>query len=246
LKNKFVSQVLHIIGVGPGDPELLTVKAVNTLRRCGHIFTPIARTKSESIALTIAQASIGSGASIHRLHFPMVCDSEMLAASWAACAAKVAAIMKEGEEAAFLTLGDPMVYSTAIYLIAALREAAPGIAVRIVPGIPAFCAVAALTGVSLGEGKMPISILPATDDLVSIREATRRGGTVVVMKVGERLGDVIDLLEEINAVERAVFVAHAGQKDERIETDIRKLRDAGKTAGYLSIILIRAEKGAMQ
>jgi precorrin-2/cobalt-factor-2 C20-methyltransferase len=151
-------------------------------------------------------------------------------------------LLKTGEDVCFLTLGDALVYSTYIYLLRELKEILPEVQVITVPGITSFSAVAALTNFPLGEGKEPISIIPTADDLSAVRQAIESGGTVVLMKIGKRLGDILDILEETGVIGDAVFVQRAGHPTQAIEVDLRKLRGKSSEAGYLSVILIHATK----
>lgn len=240
-----MSGTLHVLGVGPGDPELLTLKAVHVLERCACVFTPTARIKSQSVALGIAQPHLRDDAQVEQLHFPMTADQAELDAAWHESARRVKEELDAGIEAAFLTLGDPLLYSTSIYLTRALRDLDPRADIRIVPGIPAYGAAAALTEFAVGEGKHPVAIIPAADDLEAVRQQLRRGGTVVIMKVGSRLTDILGILEQTGLLEQSVFVSHAGMPDQRIETDLRNLRTAGKKTGYLSIILVHAGEGSV-
>ncbi len=234
-----MSGTLHVIGVGPGDPELLTVKAVRALEKCSVFFTPTARIKNQSVALQIARPHIGVNTRIEELVFPMISDREKLEQAWEDSGGRIVDALEQND-VAFLTLGDPMLYSTAVYLIRAIKRLHPKADIRIIPGIPAYGAAAALTGFAVGEKKSPVSIVPAGDSLESIRSRIHEGGTVVIMKVGERLSDILDLLEETKTIDSSVFVSRAGMPDERIETDLRVLREADRTAGYLSIILVQA------
>lgn len=228
------------IGIGPGDPELITVKGASLLKRCRHVVVPKARIASDSVALAIAKNYISPEATIHERVFPMTKDSNELNRRWEESAAAVAEILRTGEDVCFLTLGDPLVYSTYIYLLRALTACLPDVRAVTIPGITSFCAAAALTGFPLGEKKDPITIIPTADDLTSVKEALRRGGTVVLMKVGERLQDILLILEEAGVLEKSVFVAHAGQENQRVETDLRKLKHADARTGYLSLILVHA------
>ncbi|MEE8484257.1 MAG: precorrin-2 C(20)-methyltransferase, partial [Nitrospinota bacterium] len=150
-------------------------------------------------------------------------------------------VLKNGDDACFLTLGDSLLYSTYIYLVRALRELMPEAEIETVPGVTAFSGVAALTNFPVGEAKDPVTIVPASDgDLGDIRRALRGAGTVVLMKIGKCLHEVLDILEEENVIDNAVFVAYAGQEKQRIETDLRKLKNEKPETGYLSTILVRA------
>ena len=148
--------------------------------------------------------------------------------------------MRTGEDACFLTLGDPLLYSTYIYLLRELKAVLPGAKVVTVPGVTAFSAAAALTDFPVGEQKEPVTVIPTADDPEDVRRALAGRGTVILMKVGKRLKDILHLLEEAGLMERSVFVSHAGMENERIETDLRRLRAEDPEAGYLSIILVHA------
>ncbi len=231
---------LYGIGIGPGDPELITLKGARLIGACRHLFVPKARTASESVALAIARPLVGPEAEIEELLFPMTADKDELAAKWDAAAGRVATVLATGNDACFLTLGDPLLYSTYIYLLRALRKRLPGLTAVTVPGIMAFGAAAALAEFPMGEGREPVTIVPAADDLTAVRQALAAGGTVVLMKIGKRLAEVIELLDAEGLLEASVFVSHATMAEQRIETDLRRLKVEGPEAGYLSIILVHA------
>jgi precorrin-2/cobalt-factor-2 C20-methyltransferase len=230
------------IGVGPGDPELITLNGKHVIERARYVFVPKARSKSESIALAIAQKHISRFAAVQELVFPMVTDTVALEEHWRTGARVVADVLRAGKDAVFLTLGDALLYSTHIYLVRALKKALPDLKIITVPGIAAFSATAALTGFPVGEGKHPVVIIPTSDDLSAIDRAVVFGGTVVLMKVGKRLGGILDLLASRELLERSVFVARAGLDGERIETDLGRLEVEDPHLGYLSTIIIDARK----
>ena len=232
---------LYGIGVGPGDPGLVTVKGASLLGRCDHLFVPKAPKSDESLALAIAGSYLKEGAQVHELIFPMVSDAGELSRKWQENGRAVADVLAGGEDACFITIGDPFLYSTFIYLIRELRQQLPGVEIVSVPGITAMSAAASLCQFPMGEGKDPITVVPTADDLGDVRQALQKGGTVVLMKVGRRLGDILDLLEETGAIDESVFVARVGLPDQRIETDLRRLRGEGPEAGYLSVILVHVK-----
>jgi precorrin-2/cobalt-factor-2 C20-methyltransferase len=234
---------LYGIGIGPGDPELITLRGARLLAACPHLFVPKARTAAESVALAIARPLVGPDARIEELHFPMTADQGKLAEKWDAAAECVATVLQRGEDACFITLGDPLLYSTYIYLLRALRKGLPDLVAVTVPGIPAFGAVAALAEFPVGEGREPVTIVPAADDLAAVWRALAAGGTVVLMKIGRRLPEILDLLEAEGLLERSVFVSRATMEGQRIETDLRRLKAEDPEAGYLSIILVHATTG---
>jgi len=230
------------IGVGPGDPELLTVKAVKILARCGHVFVPRPAVNSESLALNIAREFIRPDAQIHELEFPMTTDPDELSRSWSESAREVLSVTERGEDACFLTLGDALLYSTYIYLLRELRALSPGIEVVAVPGVTSFAAAAALTDFPLGEGREQLRIIPAIDDMDAVSAALAADGTIVLMKIGKRLQPVLRMLQDAGRLDGGVFVARAGQTGQIIETNLEKLKESGAEAGYMSVILSRRGK----
>lgn len=232
------------IGVGPGDPELLTVKGARLLASCDHIFAPKPPDAPSSVSLDIVRDHVKSSAVIHEVIFPMTKDPDELARRWDESAARVARVLQTGADVCYLTLGDAFLYSTYIYLVQALRRQLPDVHVVTVPGVSSFSAAAALAEFPLGEGSESVTVMPTGEDLSDIRKVLAKGGTAVLMKIGRRLRRILGLLENVGAIQRAVFVSRAGMKGERVEKDLRQLAgDAGEGTGNLSIILVRG-KGA--
>jgi len=229
---------LYGIGAGPGDPELITVKGARLLSECRTLFAPRPRMKSESVALEIINRYVRKDTQIRELLFPMVKDKNELEKRWNEAAREVATALKTGN-ACFVTLGDPLLYSTYIYLVRALKEILPNAKVETIPGITAFSAAAALTNYPLGEADEPVTIVPAAYDLEFLRKAVTGKGTVILMKIGKRLREILEILEDAGVIENGVFVAHAGMENQRVETDLRRLKNEKPETGYLSIILLR-------
>jgi precorrin-2/cobalt-factor-2 C20-methyltransferase len=234
------SGTLFGIGVGPGDPELLTLKAVDILRNCRHVFAPRSSPGADSVALAIARRHIRAEVEIEPIDFPMTRDRGELRDRWDAAASRVCAVLRQGKDACFLTLGDPLLYSTYIYLLRGVQRRLATVKIVTVPGVTAFSAAAALANFPVGEGKQPVRIVPTADDLTRVEDALAEGGTVVLMKIGKRLGAILDLLDRAGRIDDAVLVARAGMPDQRIETDLRKLSEETNDLGYLSVILVNA------
>ena len=229
---------LYGIGVGPGDPELITVKGANILARCRHVFVPKARIASDSLALSIAARYLGCTTKIYELVFPMTSEFEELSRRWRESAREIITVLERGDDACFLTLGDPLLYSTYIYLLREIRAMAADADVVTVPGVMAFSAAAALAEFPIGEAKEPVVVIPTADDLEEVRQSLKKKGTVILMKIGKRLPDILDVLEDAGLIDQGVFVSHAGMANQRVETDLRTLRKESAEAGYLSIILV--------
>jgi len=216
----------------------MTLKGARVLEGCRHVFVPKARSENGSIALAIAGRRLRADSRIYELVFPMSADSGELSRRWAEAARSVSDVVSTGEDACFLTLGDPLLYSTYIYLVRALREQLPGLEVVTVPGITAFSAAAALAEFPIGEGKQMVVIIPVSDDPYVIGKALTEAGTVILMKVGRRLDKVLDFIEQAGFLDRAVYVARAGLEGQQVEVDLRKLRRQKQEADYLSILLV--------
>ena len=223
--------ILYGVGVGPGDPELMTVKAVRILEGCDVVAVPKAG-ESEKTAQKIAAAYIADKP-VLALDMPMVRDRQALDAAHDKAADAVCALLDAGKTVAFLTLGDPSVYST--YWYVHKRVCARGHDARLVPGVPSFCAAAAALNVALCEGS-EMHIIPAS------HQATEDGldlpGSKVLMKAGKSILDVRAQLAARGQLDRAALVERCGMEGERVVRDLNTLDDP---TGYFSIILVKEE-----
>ncbi len=237
--------VLHVIGTGPGDPELITVKAVRTLKEVGVICVPKGRVDGGSLALSIAEKAVPlEGKEILEIHFPMkktgsVPDPE-LETRWDEAAGMILERLNSGRDVAFLTLGDPTLYSTFFHLHERLLRLSPGLKMVLIPGISSVNASAAAAVTSLGLADDRVAILPATyvDD---IRETLRMFDTVVLMKVHRVIEDLLRVLEEMGLLERAVCISRTGMNGERVFTDLKGLK-AGDVDYFTTIIVKRGRR----
>ncbi len=238
---------LYLVGVGPGDPELMTYKAVRILSTAKIWAVPMAKTGGTSSAQKIAEALIpDSGRTILNLCFPMRkvflgqdTDSQLREA-WYASADAVIEQLDRGEDVAFPTLGDSTLYSTASYLLAVILERRPQTPVTIVPGITAMSACAAGQTSPLALGDDVLCVVPAAFEDDRLRQILQTLDSVVLMKVHKRIDALIDLIEELGLIEAAVLVERSGMPDEQVYTDIRQLR--GAKLHYFSTMLIRKKQ----
>lgn len=232
----------YAVGVGPGEPELLTLKAVRLLRESLNIYVPFSRMTTQTWVADAVEQYAQKDAVVTDVTFSLGQNSAEREQHWHKTAGQIIEILKRGEDVVFVTLGDPLLYSTAIYLIRALREQWDSVAIDIVPGVSAYSHCAALTCFSLGEGTKPVTIIPTITAMADLQSAIERGGTLALMKIGRQLQAIIDLLDKNGLLDQSVFVARAGLPDQRVETDLRALREADPAAGNLAIILIHTEK----
>jgi precorrin-2/cobalt-factor-2 C20-methyltransferase len=229
--------MLYGVGVGPGDPELMTLQAVRILQQVRWVFAPVARPGGESLALSIAAPHLSRDAEVISLVFAMRSGPEAMAAQWHANAAAIAERLDTGGDAAFLTEGDPSLYSTFQHVAASLAAQRPGVRIVTAPGISSVQAVAARTGVPLADADDRLAVLPAVYDDGRLEAALREYDTVVLMKVAGALERVLDTLDGLGMTERAVCVVRCGQPGEQVIRDVRMLR--GTKLDYFSTMIVR-------
>jgi len=244
---------LYVIGIGPGDPELMTLKAARTLNMVPCIFVPKGREEGSSLALSIVQKELSlEGKEIVELHFPMiktaphpnplprgereVSQMRELDTKWNDAVRAIASILERGMDAAFITIGDPGIYSTFFYLYDKLLEQKPSLVIEIVPGISSINAAAARAGLYLGLGNERIAILPA-NYLDSLEDTLAKFDTVVLMKVSKVFNTVRDLLNTMNRAAQATYVVRAGMDDEHVYKDINKVKE--EDLNYFSLLIVR-------
>jgi len=233
---------LYGLGVGPGDPELLTLKAVRILKSCATVFVPRSGRLQDSRALQIAGVHLRPDALVEELEFPMSTDGAVLQESWDRAAERVWSRLGEGTDACFLTLGDISLYSTFHYLLKSLGRLSAELPVELVPGVTSYSAAAAKSLFCLGEGEERLALLPSVGDLDEVAEAVDRFDTVVFMKIGKNLEKVLDFLEAKGRLGGSILASRIGLPEERLVRDLEKMRGADEKAAYLSVILSRRGK----
>jgi precorrin-2/cobalt-factor-2 C20-methyltransferase len=226
------------IGVGPGEPGLLSVIAWEFLKRCDVIFAPRARTMKHSVARQCLPANEIPDERFREVEFTMDSDRIRLCEHYASVAETIAAELRAGKDAAWLTIGDPMTYSTYIYTLAALKDRIPDVRHRTFPGITSYCALAAVAEFPLGESKEAVLIFPCPDEMPELRAAIESHDVVVLMKIGERLPAVLGLLREMCIASNCAFGRRVGMNDQVIHANVDQM-DPEKSLGYLATMLIR-------
>jgi precorrin-2/cobalt-factor-2 C20-methyltransferase len=237
------------VGVGPGDPELVTVKALRVLRAADAVLVPVADTGETGRAEAIVRHHLPDDAPVRRMVFALG-DGERSgrrADLWQRAAETVREAYDAGANLlAFATIGDPNVYSTFSYLARAVAALVSDVAVETVPGITALQDLAARSGTVLVEGDEQLLLVPVSGlDDVALTEALDFDGTVVAYKCGSQLSAVLDALDDIDRLDHAVYGAALGLPGE----DIRKADrlDRSAAAPYLSTIIapsVRSRRGS--
>lgn len=225
--------ILHGVSVGPGDPELMTLKAVRCIEQCPVLAAP-QTAAGRMLALDIAKGAVDvSGKIILPLHFAMSRDPEVLKASHAAAADAVRAHLDAGRDVALLNLGDVSIYATYGYLEEILT--AQGYAAVRIAGVPSFCAAAARLGQSLTGGmEQPLTIAPGRH----VEQVLAAPGAKVLMKTGHRLPKTLDALRERGLLANSAMVCNCGLPDEAVFPALTDY-DPAQDAGYFATILVK-------
>lgn len=228
--------ILYGIGVGPGASDLLTLRAVAVLRTVDVILAAASPRNDYSAALETARPHLRPQARLLRLEFPMTRDPGTLRAAWKKAAQATAEVLESGENAAFLTIGDPLIYSTFGYLLRTLRESAPKLRVEIVSGITSFQAAAARTATVLCESGETLRILPGINGRDDLAEELRHADTAVILKAYRNFPAISEALRTTGRSASSVLASHVEQTEENIRCDMGAVHG---TPPYMSLILSR-------
>ncbi len=221
--------ILYGVGVGPGDPELMTLKAVRVIQECEYIAVP-AKDKNKCLSYKIASGAIDlTNKPCLAIPMPMTKDAAALEKYHTDGTNKISELLKQGKDIAFLTLGDPTVYATYSYIHKKIE--AEGYKTQIISGIPSFCAAAARLNVPLAEQAQEMHIIPAS---YQPEEALNLSGTKVFMKIGSKMEW---LKERLAGTNNSVYmVENCGMEKERVSYAAEELDSA---AGYYSIVIVK-------
>ena len=232
------------IGVGPGDVELLTVKAVKAIQNADIIMCPASKEDRPSIALSVVSPIIDKSKNqdIVKLIFPMTKDKKILEETWKRNAKIMAETVLSGKNVVYLTVGDPFLYSTWIYMHKDLKENYPDMEINVIPGIVSMFTFASKVGVSIAEGAEKVAIIPSCYDLSSVKEIAKHSESMIFLKDGRYFDQVIDVLKDSGFPNDSIFAI--GQDLGTEKEIIRKLtlgevNDKTLTTKYFSILVVK-------
>jgi len=217
---------LYGIGVGPGDTQLITLKAIETINKLDVIYTPQAELTTPSLAMKIAQSYIPEGMRVEVCHFPMVKHIADKEPQWDSIAQQIGHEMDQGHQVGFLTLGDPSTFSTYSYIMMRLKDNYP---IETIAGITSFAQIAARLNHPLVLDTESFCVIPATTTNDMIKMALDHFEGVVIMKIKNHLDRVLPLLKDRDLLEKAIIVSNVSMNNEIIydqltsETSLEKL-----------------------
>lgn len=228
---------LYGVGLGPGDPELITVKAARIIERTRVLAVPVKARDAASFARAIAGDRITPQHEVLALTFPMRSDPDVLRPHWEKAASTVLSRLEDGEDVAFLCEGDPFTFGTFVHVFRQVVRTRPEVPVEVVPGVTAYNAAAARTLTPLATGDDRICVLPATYGVDMVDAMLEKFDTVVLLKVKPVIDELVDLLDKKGLTSHAVFIHRVGTDDEQVVTEVGSLK--GKKLDYLSLMLAR-------
>lgn len=224
---------LYGIGVGPGDPKLMTLRGAELIRSCDIIAVPKSG-KGVNTAFEIAKGAVPeiTEKEIVYVDMPMTKDKSKLTEAHKTAAETISNILDEDKDVAFLTLGDPSIYSTYCYVHNLILDS--GREAEIVPGVPSFCAVAARLNEGLTEASEGLHIIPASYD--GLEEALKLEGTKVLMKSGKAIGEVKAMLKQTGGKDTVRMVERCGMDGEKIYDSLDEIDE---NASYFSVLVVK-------
>lgn len=230
---------LYGIGVGPGDPELLTLKAIRVMKASDVIFTAASSKNCYSLAMEIAKPHLLESVEIIVLAFPMTCDKMVAQAAWDHNARQIIQVLEQGKTASFLTLGDPTTYSTFGYILKRLEFLMPGADIETIPGITSFQAASARLNRTLVEGEESLLITSGAYGGNQLRKCRASVRNVVMMKAYKNIQDINEALTEVGFDNR-VAISKCGREGEEIFLDTNTLET--RAPDYWTLILAKREE----
>jgi precorrin-2/cobalt-factor-2 C20-methyltransferase len=230
--------ILYGIGVGPGDPELITLKGFRILNECPVIAYPEARKGAGSYAKTIIGSLIKEDQKdLLPLTFPMTKDTAILEKEWNNSVASILFHLNSGKNVVFVSEGDPLFYSTFIHLMQKIKQEKPDLEIKIIPGISALHGAAASLGWGLVTADQKFAVIPATENVGEMESEIDNHDTVVFYKAAKVIESLIEILKEKKLLAYSAAVSRATSEDEKIYLNLENIPEDG--IPYLSLVIVR-------
>lgn len=226
---------LYGIGVGPGDPELMTLKAKRLIEECDIVAVPVKKEGEESVALNIARGAASVlEEKVRRILFTMNKDKAKREECRQAAAEAIMEYLDAGQSVAMPVLGDVGIYSTYSYVHKKLIQA--GYEVQMISGIPSFCAGASKANISIVEGNEGFGVIPSLKGIDQVKKAMGVFDNLVIMKVGSHVKEVYDILKAEGKEDNAIIISNVGMEGEYVGPLL-----PDREYGYFTTMIIKSE-----
>lgn len=232
--------ILYGLGVGPGDSGLITEKGKAVLQKTEVLCIPKSKADRESVALAAVRPYLPPDIVVEELLFPMSRDETVLEKHWVDAAGKVAGLLTQYQVVTFITIGDPLTYSTFGYLLDTLRHSHPQARVEVIPGVPSYHAAAALLQVPLVESGQRLAVVPVPVSEDELAAMARYFDTLVFLKVSAAFDQTLDMLQKAGLDKEAYLVTRCGSTDECWTANPFALR--GQDVDYLSLLIVKRRR----
>lgn len=227
--------ILYGIGVGPGDPDFITLKAVKILSTVDMVFAASSAKNSHSQAVEIVKPHLKASVPIQMIPFPMTRSRQTMEGAWQENARTVIKVLEQGKNAAFITLGDCMTYSTYGYMLKHIRKLAPHIEICSIPGITSYQAAAARINTPLVEGEQSLVLVSGVTGGDKFREISDYADNVVFLKAYKNTGDIAKALDEAGMRDKSVGIVKCGLEGEQLIRNINVFQE--KKPDYWTLII---------
>ena len=238
--NKTKTGTLYGIGVGPGDPELITIKASKVLNKVDVVFAAASTKNSYSLAVSIARPHIHETTLVKKLSFPMTRNKKETERAWKDNARIIIKELELGKDVAFLSLGDCMTYSTYGYILEHIRKITFHVNVKTIPGITSYQAAASCLNMPLVEGEETLMVVSGARGGDHLRRLSIKPECVVFLKAYRNIQDIDSALNEFGLYNHSVGVLNCGHPEEEIVTDIKEL--SKRQPNYWTLIIAKQKK----
>ena len=234
------------IGIGPGDPELITLKAKRVLGELDFLFAPSKSQEADSLAYSIVRQFISEKAIVEKMVFPMIYNKNELNEAWSKNTARIVETLREKKKVGFITLGDPMVYSTYSYIFSKIRINYSAIEIETIPGISSLTALSAVAGIPLMEGDETTTIIPAPYSINKFDEILQYSDNIILMKLPKDCSSLLEKIENHHLENHIVYGENCYLPNQIIKYNIKDLEMEKKKKRYLSIMLIKKKNKHLQ
>jgi precorrin-2/cobalt-factor-2 C20-methyltransferase len=225
------------VGLGPGDPELLTRKAERILREVDWIFLPGESARQTSFAGSILAALDLPARKFRTVALCMTHEPKVNEDNYHRAAEQIVGELRQGKSVAWATEGDPLFYSTFLHLRQRIVTQAPEVRIEIVPGVTSIQAASARAGVAMALRDEQVAVLPATYGIEQLPELLAQFATIFLLKVHLALDRLLDLLDNLEVPVKAWYLEHVGTPRERVVVDLKSLR--GQALPYFSLVILK-------